>query len=90
VRTVVVGASSGLGRCIAVGLARRGDHVAVLARRYDMLVEAAEEEAGPELSPSSATSPTRNPAATPSAEAADGLGGIDALVYTPAIGPLKR
>ncbi|MFZ1174746.1 MAG: short-chain dehydrogenase, partial [Mycobacterium sp.] len=30
---MVVGASSGLGRCIGVGLARRGDQVALLARR---------------------------------------------------------
>ena len=46
-RTVVVGASSGLGRCIAVGLGRRGARVALLARRQERLVEAAR-EAGPE------------------------------------------
>jgi NAD(P)-dependent dehydrogenase (short-subunit alcohol dehydrogenase family) len=32
-RTVVVGASTGLGRCIGIGLARRGAQVALLARR---------------------------------------------------------
>ena len=32
-KTVVIGASSGLGRCIGVGLAKRGDQVALLARR---------------------------------------------------------
>ncbi len=45
-RTVVVGASSGLGRCIAIGLAQRGAHVAMLARRRERL-EAAAREAGP-------------------------------------------
>jgi len=89
VRTVVVGASSGLGRCIAIGLAQRGAHVAMLARRRERL-EAAAREAGPgslaiecdvtdELSCSAGID-----------EAASGLGGIDALVYTPAIGPLAR
>ena len=87
-RTVVVGASSGLGRCIAVGLARRGDHVAVLARRRDMLVEAAEEAGSGTLAvvcDVTDADSCRNALG----EAADGLGGIDALVYTPAIGPLK-
>ena len=88
-RTVVVGASSGLGRCIAIGLAQRGAHVAMLARRRERL-EAAAREAGPgslaiecdvtdELSCRAAID-----------DAASGLGGIDALVYTPAIGPLAR
>ena len=45
-RTVVVGASSGLGRSIATGLGQRGATVALLARRLDRLVEAAG-EAGP-------------------------------------------
>ena len=44
---MVVGASSGLGRGIAVGLGRRGARVALLARRQERLVEAAK-EAGPE------------------------------------------
>ncbi|MFJ1603979.1 hypothetical protein ACIOHS_11510 [Streptomyces sp. NPDC088253] len=45
-RAVLVGASSGLGRCIGVDLGRRGDRVAPLARRRDRLVDAAK-EAGP-------------------------------------------
>ena len=44
VRTVVVGASSGLGRCLGVGLGQRGNHVALLARRLE--VEAAIPERG--------------------------------------------
>ncbi len=46
-RTVVIGASSGLGRCIGVGLAQKGAQVALLARRFDRLERAAK-EAGPE------------------------------------------
>jgi NADP-dependent 3-hydroxy acid dehydrogenase YdfG len=42
-RVVVIGASSGLGRCIATGLGNRGNHVALLARRRDRLVDAAKE-----------------------------------------------
>lgn len=88
-RTVVVGASSGLGRCIAVGLARRGDHVAVLARRYDLLTEAAK-EAGPGTV-AVACDVTDEASCVEAIEAAArGIGGIDALVYTPGIGPLVR
>jgi NAD(P)-dependent dehydrogenase (short-subunit alcohol dehydrogenase family) len=89
VRTVVVGASSGLGRCIAVGLSRRGDQVAVLARRYEMLTEAAK-EAGPGTLAIACDVTDEASCRQALGEAATGLGGIDALVYTPAIGPLKR
>ena len=64
-RVVVVGASSGLGRCVAIGLGQRGDKVALLARRKDRL-DAAAEEAGPTPSPSPATSPTRTRCGPPS------------------------
>ena len=40
-RAVVVGASSGLGRVIAIGLAQRGAQVAMMARRLDVLTGAA-------------------------------------------------
>ena len=45
-RVVVVGASSGLGRCIGVGLGQRGAQVALLARRRERL-DGAAAEAGP-------------------------------------------
>ena len=45
-RVVVVGASSGIGRSIGMGLARRGETVALLARRRDRIEQAAS-EAGP-------------------------------------------
>lgn len=88
-RTVVVGASSGLGRSLGIGLAHRGGKLALLARRHDRLVDAAK-EAGP------GTLAIRCDVTDPSScgeaieEAASGLGGIDALVYAPAIGPLAR
>src|SRR5438067_4616968 len=88
-KAVVIGASSGLGRCIGVGLAQRGAEVALLARRQDRLVDAAE-EAGPGTL--AIACDATDPASCHSAieEAAQGLGGIDALVYTPGIGPLAR
>lgn len=83
-RVVVVGASSGLGRCIAVGLGRRGAQVALLARREDRLERAAA-EAG-----NGAVAIVCDVTDEPSVVAAIGgaaaaLGGIDAIVYSTAI-----
>lgn len=88
-KAVVVGASSGLGRCIGVGLARRGAEVALMARREERIVEAAK-DAGPGTL--AIRCDVTDPASCRAAieEAANGLGGIDALVYTPAVGPLLR
>ena len=88
-RTVVIGASSGLGRCIGVGLAQRGAHVALLARRRER-IEAAAREAGPGAV--AIECDVTNEASCRSAigAAAEALGGIDNLVYTPAISPLVR
>lgn len=88
-RTVVVGASSGLGRCIATGLARRGDDVAVLARRYDRLADAAK-EAGPGTLAIACDVTDASSCQGAIADAAAGLGGIDALVYAVGVGPLAR
>jgi NAD(P)-dependent dehydrogenase (short-subunit alcohol dehydrogenase family) len=89
VRTVVVGASSGLGRCIGTGLAQRGAQVALLARRRERLDAAAVEAgAGAVAIACDVTDETSCRSAID--EAATRLGGIDALVYTPAIGPLAR
>jgi NAD(P)-dependent dehydrogenase (short-subunit alcohol dehydrogenase family) len=87
VRTVVVGASSGLGRCIGVGLTKRGAQTALLARRLERL-EAAAKEAGPGTLALACDVTSTESCQTAIGEAAAGLGGIDALVYTPAIGPL--
>src|SRR5262245_44092937 len=88
-KTVVLGASSGLGRCIGVGLAQRGDQVALLARRRDRLESAATEAGGGTVA---VECDVANEASCKAAiaEAADALGGIDNVVYAPAICPLSR
>jgi NAD(P)-dependent dehydrogenase (short-subunit alcohol dehydrogenase family) len=88
-RTVVVGASSGLGRCIAIGLGQRGARVALLARRKDRLVDAAKEAGnGAVAIACDVTQPSSCRDAIE--EAATSLGGIDALVYASGVGPLRR
>jgi NAD(P)-dependent dehydrogenase (short-subunit alcohol dehydrogenase family) len=89
VRTVVVGASSGLGRCIGVGLAQRGDQVALLARRRERL-ESAVAEAGNGAVAIECDVTDADACAKAITAAAEALGGIDAFVYTPGIGPLAR
>ncbi|HMQ28857.1 MAG TPA: SDR family oxidoreductase, partial [Acidimicrobiales bacterium] len=84
-RTVVVGASSGLGRCIGIGLAQRGDEVALLARRRERL-ESAAAEAGEHAHVVECDVPDDASVKTVVEEAVTALGGIDGLVYAPAIG----
>jgi NAD(P)-dependent dehydrogenase (short-subunit alcohol dehydrogenase family) len=88
-RVVVVGASSGLGRCIGVGLAQGGAQVALLARRRERLVDASK-EAGPGAVVLECDVTDPESCRTAIEEAASALGGIDGLVYTPGIGPLVR
>jgi NAD(P)-dependent dehydrogenase (short-subunit alcohol dehydrogenase family) len=88
-RTVIVGASSGLGRCIGTGLARRGAHVALLARRRELLDDAVRDSATTALALECDVTDEAS-CRDAIAEAAAGLGGIDALVYAPGIGPLGR
>jgi NAD(P)-dependent dehydrogenase (short-subunit alcohol dehydrogenase family) len=88
-KTVVVGASSGLGRSIGVGLAQRRAQVALLARRTDRLVDAAK-EAGPGALAIACDVTDESSCRAAIEEAASGLGGIDALVYATGIGPLVR
>jgi NAD(P)-dependent dehydrogenase (short-subunit alcohol dehydrogenase family) len=89
VRTVVVGASSGLGRCIGIGLAQRGARVALLARRLERLEDAAREAGGDTLAIECDVTDERSCRAAVDA-ATSQLGGLDALVYAPGIGPLAR
>ena len=88
-RTVILGGSSGLGRCIGIGLAQRGARVALLARRRGRLDDAAKEAGSGAVA---VTCDVTDEASCRSAiaEAAAELGGIDALVYTAGIGPLAR
>jgi NAD(P)-dependent dehydrogenase (short-subunit alcohol dehydrogenase family) len=88
-RTVVVGASSGLGRCIGIGLAQRGAQAALLARRQERL-EGAAKEAGPGTLAITCDVTSSESCRAAVNEAAEGLGGIDALVYAPGVGPLVR
>ncbi len=88
-RTVVVGASSGLGRCIGIGLAQRGAHVALLARRREHLRDAAN-EAGPSTLAIQCDVTDEDSIRSAITEAASGLGGIDALVYAPGVGHLAK
>jgi len=86
---VVVGASSGLGRCIGTGLAQRGAQVALLARRRERLERAAREAGAGALAIECDVTDADSCRAAIAAAASE-LGGIDALVYAPAIGPLAR
>jgi NAD(P)-dependent dehydrogenase (short-subunit alcohol dehydrogenase family) len=86
---VVVGASSGLGRCIGVGLAKRGAQVALLARRRGRLDDAVK-EAGNGAVAIECDVIDEAGCRTAVAHAAEQLGGIDALVYAPGIGVLAR
>jgi NAD(P)-dependent dehydrogenase (short-subunit alcohol dehydrogenase family) len=88
-KTIVLGASSGLGRCIGIGLAKKGANVALLARRADLLDDAVA-EAGPTsfALPCDVTEPASVRSAIDSAT--DRLGGLDGLVYATGIGTLAR
>lgn len=89
-RVVVVGASSGLGHCISLGLSARGADVAMLARRVDRLQSVASEEPGTRRIPI-ACDVTEESAVTEAIDsAAAALGGIDALIYSAGIGTLSR
>lgn len=88
-RAVVVGASSGLGRCIAGHLGQNGDDVALLARRKDQLDEAAR-EAGASSFAVACDVTDADSISTAIDEAVTTLGGIDAVVYAAGVGALSR
>lgn len=88
-RAMVVGASSGLGRCVGTGLAKNGHQVAMVGRRQDRVESAAEEGGNGAIAvPCDATDAAQCADAVSKVVAA--FGGIDALVYTPGVGPLRR
>jgi NAD(P)-dependent dehydrogenase (short-subunit alcohol dehydrogenase family) len=88
-RVVVVGASTGLGRCVGIGLAQRGADVALLARREELIIGAAKEAGRGTLAiRCDATDAASCDSAMEAAAA--GLGGIDAVVYSAGIGALRR
>src|SRR5262245_38638811 len=86
-RVVVLGASSGLGRCVAIGLGEMGHDVALLARRKDRLDRTVEEMGGGAVAiECDVTDEAQCQDAV--AEAARRLDGIDALVYATGVGTL--
>ena len=86
-RVVVVGASSGIGRSIGLGLAKEGAQVAFLARRRERLEEAAA-EAGAGSVPIVCDVTDESSVTDAIGEAAAALGGIDGLVYATALGQM--
>jgi NAD(P)-dependent dehydrogenase (short-subunit alcohol dehydrogenase family) len=87
-RVAVVGASTGLGRCLGVGLARSGARVALLARRRDLL-EGAAAEAGGEAHPIVCDVTDEGSCRKAVDRMAATLGGLDGVVYCPAVAVLK-
>jgi NAD(P)-dependent dehydrogenase (short-subunit alcohol dehydrogenase family) len=79
-RMLVVGASSGIGRAIALALGAEGARVALAARRADRLRElAADVPGGAIVTPCDVRDEEACEAAV--AQAVEQLGGLDALVY---------
>lgn len=88
-RVVIVESSTGLGRSLGIGLAQRGTRVALLARGRELL-DSAVQEAG-ERAAAFICDATDEEAATKTIDqAAEHLGGIDALVYSAGVGDLRR
>jgi len=88
-KVVVIGASSGLGRCIALGLAAEGAQVALMGRRLGRLERAAA-EAGALAIPVECDVTDQSSVRGAIGEAADAMGGISGLVYAAGIGELVR
>jgi NAD(P)-dependent dehydrogenase (short-subunit alcohol dehydrogenase family) len=88
-RVVVVGASTGLGRCLGVGLGQRGAKVALLARRESLLSDAAN-EAGPGSLAIRCDVTDESSCRDAIDEAVKGLGGVDAVIVVAGISELRR
>ncbi|OJZ76092.1 short-chain dehydrogenase [Mycobacterium paraffinicum] len=86
-RIAVVGASSGLGRSIAIDLGKRGHRVALLARRRERLTKAAHEAGNGAIAVvCDVTDPDSCQTATD--EVLAEFGGLDTLVYSTGMGVL--
>ncbi len=86
-RVLVVGASSGIGRAIAVRAVRRGGQVVMTARRADRLDEVVREAGGGFIAVGDVRIP--DDCQRMVAEAAELLGEIDLLVYCAGVAPLR-
>ena len=91
-RAIVTGASSGIGRAVALELARHGAGVVVTARREDRLRElaaeivAAKPQAAVEIVVGDITDPATRQRALDAAQAK--LGGLDILVNNAGVGAM--
>ncbi len=85
-RLLVVGASAGIGRALAVRAVRAGAEVALVARRGDRLADAVAEAGGG----TAVAVDVRHAAACDSgvARAAEAVGGLDAVCYCAGVAPL--
>ncbi|MCC7086388.1 MAG: SDR family NAD(P)-dependent oxidoreductase [Pirellulales bacterium] len=91
-RAIVTGASSGLGREIALELGRKRSHVVLVARREERLLEVAVEivqwGGKAEIVAGDVTSPTIRQTAIDAAQAA--FGGLDILINNAGVGAIGR
>ncbi len=85
-RVVVVGASAGIGRAVAIRAVRAGAQVALVARRPDRLIDVVAEAGGGKAVPGD----VRDAASCAEAikSSAEWLQGIDALCYSAGMAPL--
>jgi short-subunit dehydrogenase len=91
-RIIVTGASSGVGRAVAIELSRRGAHVLATARRSDRLRDLARASAGTEILHEPGDIRDAAFRSRLVATAADRLGGLDSIVAAAgggAIGPFR-
>ena len=88
-RILVVGASSGLGRAAAIGLAQGGARVAFAARRGDLTAAAAAEVGNGAIGLSCDVCDAASCDAVV-ASTVEAFGGLDAVVFTAALGTLGR
>jgi NAD(P)-dependent dehydrogenase (short-subunit alcohol dehydrogenase family) len=88
-RVLAVGASRGVGRAIGAGLAGEGARVAFAARSEGAVREAAAQAGEEALGVAMDVSDEKSVEAAV-AEVVAAFGGLDALIYAPAYGPLRR
>lgn len=89
-RAVIVGASSGLGRSIAAGLAMRDVELVLMGRRMDRLNDAVQAIDGDRAHAVACDVTDEDSCHYAVGRALDLLGGVDALIYAAGIGKVQR
>jgi NAD(P)-dependent dehydrogenase (short-subunit alcohol dehydrogenase family) len=87
-RLLVVGASSGIGRAVAIGAVRAGAEVVMTARRKNLLDDAVTEAGGGTAVAADVAKP--DDCTRAAEEAARHLGQIDLVVFAAGMAPLRR